>query len=163
MFMDSSDSSESDSLEYEMEIFRLCEDDLFIDNFLNNNTIKEKLNVNSTKTWEQCSPLKYSISESIDFYKEYLPKIKDKIKVWIMSGDTDIILSTLGTKRWINSLNSTIKSDWEPYFDDENQICGFKISYENGLTFITAKGAGHMLPEDKPKTAEIILNLFINS
>ena len=78
-----------------------------------------------------------------------------------MSGDTDIILSTLGTKRWIYSLNSTIAEDWKAILDEENQIRGFKISYENGLTFVTAKGAGHMLPEDEPKTAEIILNLFI--
>ena len=79
-----------------------------------------------------------------------------------MSGDTDIILSTLGTKRWIYSLKSEIDKDWNPIYDEENQIRGFKISYKNGLTFITAKGAGHMLPEDEPKTAEIILNLFIN-
>jgi len=163
-FMDNSDSSESDSLEYEIEIFQhLCDDDTFIDTFLNDEKIKEKLNIKSNKTWTQCTPLNYSISECIEFYKEYLPEINDTIKVWIMSGDTDIILSTLGTKRWINSLKSPIKSDWEPYLDDENQICGFKISYENGLTLITAKGAGHMIPEDKPKTAEIILNLFINS
>ena len=162
MFMDNLDSSESDSLENEFDIIkRRCDYNLSIEGFLNDEETKKKLYVN--KTWQQCSNLSYPISNSIFFYKEYLQKTKNKIKVWIMSGDTDIILSTLGTKRWINSLNSTIKTDWEPYLDDENQICGFKISYENGLTFITAKGAGHLIPEDMPKTAEIILNLFINS
>ena len=165
IFMDDIDSSESDSLENEIDIIQknICDDDLFIDDFLNNKKIKEKLNVNLNKTWKQCANLNYSISESIDFYKSYLPKINNTIKVWIMSGDTDIIMSTLGTKRWIYSLNSKVKNDWEPYFDHENQICGFKITYENGLTLITAKGAGHMLPQDKPKIAEIILNLFIES
>ena len=115
------------------------------------------------KTWKKCTPINYTINQSIDFYQEYLPKLKNKVKVWIMSGDADIILNTLGTKRWIYSLKSKIVSEWEPFTDDEDQICGFKISYENGLTFITAKGAGHMLPEDNPKTAEKILNLFISS
>ena len=165
MFIDNLDNSESDSLENEVDIIQkiICDEDPFMDNFFNNEKIKEKLNVSSNKTWKQCENLDYSISQSYDFYKNFLPKINNTIKVWIMSGDSDIIISTLGTQRWINSLNSNVKSEWEPYFDDENQICGFKISYENGLTFITAKGAGHMLPEDKPKTAEVILNLFINS
>jgi carboxypeptidase C (cathepsin A) len=152
--LDSSSSSEADI------IYNTCDDDPKIVDFLNEKETQNKLNVN--KIWEKCSELNYSISESIEFYQKYLPTIKDRVKVWIMSGDTDIILSTLGTKRWIYSLKSEIDKDWNPIYDEENQIRGFKISYKNGLTFITAKGAGHMLPEDEPKTAEIILNLFIN-
>ena len=104
-------------IQYEFDIIkRRCDYNLSIEGFLNDEKTKEKLNVN--KTWKQCSNLSYPISNSLFFYKEYLSKTKNKIKVWVMSGDTDIILSTLGTKRWINSLNSTIKSDWEPYLDD---------------------------------------------
>ena len=80
-----------------------------------------------------------------------------------MSGDTDAVLPTLGTLRWIKHLNSSVSSDWEQYRDENNQVCGMKISYENGLTLITAKGAGHMIPQDKPKIAEIIKDLFIKS
>ena len=163
MYIDNSDSSsESDSKEEEADILNnTCKDDPKIVEFLNEKETQIKLNV--SKTWKMCSPLNYSINESIKFfYRDYLPTIKDRVKVWIMSGDTDIILSTLGTKRWIYSLKSEIDEDWKPIYDEENQIRGFKISYKNGLTFITAKGAGHMLPEDEPKTAEIILNLFIN-
>ena len=157
MYID--DLDESSSLEADI-IYNTCDEDPTISEFLNKPDTQQKLNV--SKSWEKCSPLNYSISESIKFYQEYLPTIKDRVNVWIMSGDTDIILSTLGTKRWIYSLNSTIAEDWKAILDEENQIRGFKISYENGLTFVTAKGAGHMLPEDEPKTAEIILNLFIN-
>ena len=157
MYID--DLDESSSLEEDI-LYNTCDEDPTISEFLNKPDTQQKLNV--SKSWEKCSPLNYSISESIEFYQKYLPTIKDRVKVWIMSGDTDIILSTLGTKRWIYSLNSTIAEDWKAILDEENQIRGFKISYENGLTFVTAKGAGHMLPEDEPKTAEIILNLFIN-
>ena len=164
MYIDNLDSSsESDSLEEEADILNnTCKQDSFFIDFLNDTNTQKKLNVSETN-WTMCTPINYTINQSIDFYQEYLPKLKDKVKVWIMSGDTDIILNTLGTKRWIYSLKSNIVSEWEPFTDDEDQICGFKISYENGLTFITAKGAGHMLPEDNPKTAEKILNLFISS
>ena len=150
--------------ELEIDILQgYCDSDNAIDILLNNNTIKKKLAVNVEKNWTQCSNINYTLHESISFYEQFLPLHKDNIKVWIMSGDTDAVLPTLGTLRWIKHLNSSVSSDWEQYRDENNQVCGMKISYENGLTLITAKGAGHMIPQDKPKIAEIIKNLFIKS
>ena len=151
--------------ELEIDILQgYCDNDNAIDILLNNETIKIKLAVNNkTKNWTQCSDINYTLHESIEFYETFLPQHKDNLKVWIMSGDTDGVLPTLGTLRWINYLNSSVSSDWEQYKDENNQVCGMKISYENGLTLITAKGAGHMIPQDKPKIAEIIKNLFIKS
>ena len=150
--------------ELEIDILQgYCDSDNAIDILLNNNTIKKKLAVNVEKNWTQCSNINYTLHESISFYEQFLPEYKDKLKVWIMSGDTDAVLPTLGTLRWIKHLNSSVSSDWEQYRDENNQVCGMKISYENGLTLITAKGAGHMIPQDKPKIAEIIKDLFIKS
>jgi carboxypeptidase C (cathepsin A) len=139
-----------------------CENDAAVDILLNDAIIQKKLGVNDIN-WSQCSDINYTLHESISFYENFVPEHKNDLKVWVMSGDTDAVLSTLGTLRWINYLNSSVSSDWEPYKDENEQVCGMKISYENGLTLITAKGAGHMIPQDKPKIAEVIKNLFIKS
>ena len=35
--------------------------------------------------------------------------------------------------------------------------------YTSGLNFITVKGCGHMVPEDNPRIAKILLDKFIES
>ena len=35
--------------------------------------------------------------------------------------------------------------------------------YNSGLTFITVKGCGHMVPEDNPRIAKKLLDKFISS
>lgn len=32
-----------------------------------------------------------------------------------------------------------------------------------GFTFVSVKGAGHMVPSDKPKEAQIMLDAFVNN
>jgi len=42
-----------------------------------------------------------------------------------------------------------------------NIIGGFKTQYEKNLTFTTVRGAGHMVPMDKPAAGLKILNEFL--
>ena len=50
-----------------------------------------------------------------------------------------------------------------PLQDEENnkQIAGFVTEYE-GISFMTVKGAGHMVPSDKPRQALKMFKQFLS-
>ena len=148
-------------LEPENDMFPyLCDDDLFLDQFLNLDKIKEKLQVDKKINWIQCNGyLDYELGNSFDFYSEIMPKFKD-LRVWVFSGTDDGVLPTLGTMRWINKLNLTIEKKWEQYYYN-NQVCGYAQKYEGGLVVVTVKGAGHMVPQDQRASAYKMFSSFI--
>lgn len=77
-----------------------------------------------------------------------------------MSGDVDLILGSQGTIGWIKSMELPVLEKWRPYFVDD-QLAGFTVKYD-GLDFVTVKGAGHMVPQSKPKEAAYLLGKWIN-
>ena len=85
------------------------------------------------------------------------------INILIYSGDTDLVCPFTGNLLWIKSLNLEIKEKWKSWkLDDESDyVAGYKVVY-NGLTFVTVRGTGHMVPQWKPKEALQIFSEFIN-
>ena len=153
-----------EELEPEIDVFpnRFCDDDLFLDKFLNLDKTKNKLHVDNSIQWVQCSGKineNYQLGNSFDFYKETMLKFPD-LKVWVFSGTDDGILSTLGTMRWINKLNFTVEKKWKQYYVDK-QVCGYAQKYKEGLVIVTVKGAGHMVPQDKRAASYKMLSSFI--
>ena len=162
LIANNNDKKLKEELEPEVTVFPdLCDDDMFIDTFLNSDEIKNKLKIDPSIHWVQCnSELKYQIGKSFDFYSETMKQFPD-LKVWVFSGTEDGVLPTLGTMRWINKLNLTIEKTWTQYYDDNKQVCGFVQQYKEGLVIVTVKGAGHMVPQDKRASAYKMYNAFI--
>jgi len=137
-----------------------CNDDLFLDIFLNNETVKSILDVDNSIKWTQCFPgLNYDMGDSFKFYSETMLKYPD-LKVWVFSGTEDGVLSTLGTMRWINKLNFTIEKKWTKYKVND-QIAGYAQKYKEGLVIVTIKGAGHMVPQDQRASSFKMFDSFI--
>jgi hypothetical protein len=44
--------------------------------------------------------------------------LKDKYRILKYSGDTDMVVSTYGTKAWIQNENWKIQNPWNQYFVD---------------------------------------------
>ena len=152
-----------EELEPENDVFpELCEEDMFVDEFLNLNEVKNKLKVfDPSIRWVQCNGnLNYELGNSFDFYSETMKQFPD-LKVWVFSGTEDGVLPTLGTMRWINKLNLTIEKKWKQYYDDNKQVCGYAQQYKEGLVIVTVKGAGHMVPQDKRAAAYKMYSSFI--
>ena len=74
-----------------------------------------------------------------------------------ISGDTDGVVSTYGTKQWIKELDWRVTQQWRPYYvskqgvdsNDDLQVAGY-IEERDGMTFATVHGAGHAVPKYKP-------------
>ncbi|KAF5747528.1 serine carboxypeptidase-like 20 [Tripterygium wilfordii] len=70
----------------------------------------------------------------------------------IFSGDHDMVVPFTGTQRWIKSLGYEIVDEWRQWTVNE-QVAGILQEYDHELTFLTIKGAGHRVPNSKPKEA----------
>lgn len=46
-----------------------------------------------------------------------------------------------------------VKSPWTLWTYGDNQVGGFATVYENDFTFLTVRGAGHLMPADAPEQA----------
>ena len=121
--------------------------------YLNNATVRTQLNIPSNvQAWDLCNQainenyVKYP-GGSIDIYQA----LKDKYKILKYSGDTDMAVSTYGTKAWIEAANWDITTDWKQYFVS-GQVGGYVETRNNGkFTFATIHGAGHMAPQWRPE------------
>ena len=158
-------SEENDEIETEkaIDFFPSCKGNLYTENFLNNNTIKEKLGVDATVIHKNCNfGLNYKWGDSIDYFKNDIKELfnKKKFSSWIFSGTEDMACVTIGNLRMINELNYTVKETWKKWKVD-GQVAGMEQTYDYGLKFITVKGAGHKVSEDKPKIGKVILDNFI--
>jgi serine carboxypeptidase-like clade 2 len=82
--------------------------------------------------------------------------VKAGLKIFYFSGDNDAIVPIQGTLYWFNKYRSdfkmAIKRSWRPWVSKDQNIAGMLWELD-GLTFITVRGAGHMVPSDKPVEA----------
>lgn len=71
----------------------------------------------------------------------------------IFSGDHDMCVPFTGTQAWTRSLGYKIVDEWRSWTSNDGQVAGYLQGYDNNLTFLTIKGAGHTVPEYKPEEA----------
>ena len=140
--------------------FFMCGDDLTVDNFLNSNSTKDKLNIyDKSVNWTQCAELNYEWSDSIHLYNTTLLE-HPEIKKWLISGTEDGVITTIGTMRWIHKIGFNVAQNWTQW-KAEKQVSGYVQSYQEGLVLVTIKGAGHMSPQDKRLEAKFVLDSFL--
>ncbi|KAK6018362.1 serine carboxypeptidase, partial [Ostertagia ostertagi] len=77
----------------------------------------------------------------------------------ICSGDIDMACNFLMGQRFSRKLGLKEIAAKKHYIVD-GQIAGFHTHYD-GLHFVTVRGAGHMVPTDKPSVAYHIINSFL--
>lgn len=96
--------------------------------------------------------------------------IKNGLRIWIYSGDIDANVPTLGTLKWINSLKDAEgipvvepwREWWVPGLHTHEDQMGGMVWKLRDMTFVSVKGAGHMVPSDKPKEAQVLFESFLN-
>ncbi|XP_069757048.1 lysosomal protective protein-like [Narcine bancroftii] len=123
-------------------------------NWLNRADVRTALHIpQRIPVWEVCSQVVGEGYEHIydtmqDFYLQLLSK---GLRVLVYNGDTDMACNFLGDHWFVRSLKQKKTVEYQPWVCD-HQIAGFYEQYGN-LTFLTIKGAGHMVPQWAPKQA----------
>ncbi|XP_050884911.1 serine carboxypeptidase 1 [Lathyrus oleraceus] len=127
--------------------------------YLNTPDVQKALHVIPTN-WTYCTRV---IRNWIDSPVTVLPTIKhlidSGIKLWIYSGDTDARVPVTSSRYSINTLKLPINSPWRPWYSGK-EIGGYVVGYK-GLTFVTVRGAGHLVPSWQPERALTLISSFI--
>ncbi|KNA03823.1 hypothetical protein SOVF_205370 isoform A [Spinacia oleracea] len=133
----------------------LCHDDMAPYLWLNNKAVRKAIHAaeeRETGRWDTCTDrITYhrDVGSVIDYHKRL---ISIGLRVLIYSGDHDMVVPYTGSEAWTRSLGYKIIDEWRPWISNA-QVAGFTQGYDKNLTFLTIKGAGHMVPEDKPREA----------
>ncbi|XP_061946198.1 serine carboxypeptidase-like 18 isoform X2 [Populus nigra] len=133
---------------------------VYIYGWANDETVRDALHIRkgTVKDWRRCNKTlaySYNVESTVDYHRNLTKK---PYRALIYSGDHDMTIPYIGTHEWIESLNLTIKYDWEPWFVD-GQVAGYAMLYADNvqdyitydLTFATVKGGGHTAPEYRPE------------
>ncbi|XP_030954890.1 serine carboxypeptidase 24-like isoform X1 [Quercus lobata] len=95
----------------------------------------------------------------ISMLPTYKKLIAAGLRIWVFSGDTDAGVPVTGTRLSLSHLNLTVKTEWYPWYADD-QVGGWTEVY-NELTFASVRGAGHEVPQYQPKRAFILFKSFL--
>ncbi|XP_013631383.1 PREDICTED: serine carboxypeptidase-like 20 isoform X1 [Brassica oleracea var. oleracea] len=78
----------------------------------------------------------------------------------IYSGDHDMCVPFTGSEAWTHSLGYKVIDEWRAWISND-QVAGYTEGYANNLTVLTIKGAGHTVPEYKPREALDFYSRFL--
>jgi len=127
-----------------------------INPYLNNPLVQKAFHIDPSITeWNFCVNLDYDSDYEHGSYYTYPDLINAGLNILIYSGDTDGAVPLIGTREWIRNLNLGILEPYRSWYVDE-EVAGYTILY-TGLRLVTVKGAGHIVPQDKPAQAHHML------
>jgi carboxypeptidase C (cathepsin A) len=145
-----------------------CIDSQHAHDYLNRMDVMKAIHVNTSISWSICNSYLNQIynrtqDSMVPIYKFLL---SHKIRVLIYSGDTDFAVPFLDSQIWTSSAGLTEIDEWHQwFFSDSNgdQVAGAATVYKEGLTFLTIKGSGHMVPQFAPKQALEFFTRFLKN
>ncbi|XP_074281508.1 serine carboxypeptidase-like 33 [Silene latifolia] len=118
-------------------------------------------NANASIKWQVCkdsilNTYHVTVASVLPIYKKL---IQGGLKIWIYSGDVDGRVPAIGSRYCVESLGLPVKTPWRTWFHN-NQVGGRIVEYD-GLTFVTVRGAGHLVPLNKPSEALALIHSFL--
>ncbi|GIY64714.1 lysosomal protective protein [Caerostris darwini] len=141
-----------------------CTDASNLRKWLNQPSVRQALHIRPhVQDWDICSSevgMGYN-----QLYYTMRPQILQLIgsgvlRGLIYNGDVDMACNFLGDEWFTYNLGLKVTKEFTPWKVDK-QIAGFFKSYGN-LTFVTVKGSGHMVPQDKPAQAFKMIESFLS-
>lgn len=141
-----------------------CTDDSSLYDYLNRDDVKNAFHVRSDITWDMCSDIGYKkqVTDTTTYFEKILSKPHRKVTLY--NGDVDMACNFLGTERFVNRLGKYLnfsESGSYRHWLLNGQVGGFAKDWSGergkGLHFRTIRGAGHMVPTDKPDEAYYLI------
>ncbi|XP_041080732.1 lysosomal protective protein [Polyodon spathula] len=135
--------------------------------YLNNQYVKQALHISPRALdWLICSAevnLWYK-RLYMDVRKQYLKLLGAlKYRVLVYNGDVDMACNFLGDEWFVESLQQQVQVNRRTwlYNNGQNQQVGGFVKEFSNIAFLTVKGAGHMVPTDKPIAAFTMFSRFL--
>ncbi|KAK1413485.1 hypothetical protein QVD17_35259 [Tagetes erecta] len=104
----------------------------------------------------------FNIFSSVSDHKKLLSK---NCRALIFNGDHDLSFPYVGVERWIASLDLDVEVPWKPFYVND-QVGGYETKYtlnNYSLAYATVKGAGHVVPQNKPTQALALVQKWLSS
>lgn len=144
-----------------------CSDDHLLISYLNNEDVRKALHIPKSKgAWDICSLLAYIVNYpskkgGLTPQMQRLIESKRKLTMFVYNGDVDSVCNFLGDEWFVDELGRKLIADYQPW-KVNNQIAGW-VKHYDGITFATIRGAGHMVPTDRPQEALEMMKIFLNT
>lgn len=88
--------------------------------------------------------------------------LETDLRVLIYNGDADPGLNSLLGENFTRGIGLKEIEAWRPWTTDGKiRMGGFVTRYEGNLDYLTIRGAGHMVPEYKPRAATAFLSAWL--
>jgi len=130
--------------------------------FFNRSDVKAALHVPDSIKWDLCNDkfqTTYNVGTKGSFYL-YPRLIQNNLRIWIYSGDTDGAVPFNGTRAWIQNLQLPVVTANRSWRITNDEVAGYVTVYQ-GLTFVTVKGVGHMVPQWKRAEAFYMFGKYL--
>ncbi|XP_031702447.1 lysosomal protective protein [Anarrhichthys ocellatus] len=133
-------------------------------NWLNRGDVRKALHIpDALPPWDICSN---DVGEQyrnlyLTVKEVYLKLLSLGLRALVYNGDTDMACNFLGDQWFVEDLGLKPTTRYQAWLHDK-QIAGFYQQYGN-LTFLTVKGAGHMVPQWAPGPAFHMFQSFVTN
>jgi len=150
----------------------LCAQDDNTYTYLNRADVRTALHIpNTVPTWYDCANINYNQIYT-DVSGQFKTLLQAGIKIMAYNGDVDTVCNVIMNEQFLKVVGVTVQdgTNRRPWtyngsFLDQNayisNVGGFYTKY-NGLDFVTVRGSGHFVPEDRPREALQMIYNFIN-
>lgn len=143
-----------------------CFTETTLSKYLNSAAVLKALHIASqAPKWTICN-----LSLNANYKRAYasvvslLKTLSSKMPVLLYYGDADTACNFLGGLWSAEAVKAKKIEDYKPWYIDTiygKSVAGFIQRYTN-LDFVTVKGAGHLVPTDKPQAAFRLMKAFLN-
>ncbi|KAL5700345.1 Serine carboxypeptidase-like 26 [Ranunculus cassubicifolius] len=134
----------------------------YTEEYFNKVDVRLALHANLSGKWTICSDIvagkfNYTVSSISPIYTKL---INAGLKIWVYSGDADGRVPVTGSRYWIEAMGLPLKASWRSWYH-KNQVGGRVVDYD-GLTFVTVRGAGHLVPLNKGSESLALLHSYLS-
>ncbi|XP_042263014.1 cathepsin A-like [Thunnus maccoyii] len=133
-------------------------------NWLNRGDVRKALHIpDFLPAWDICSDIVGGNYTTLypTVKDVYLKLLSRGLRALVYNGDTDMACNFLGDQWFVEDLGLKSTTKYQTWIH-EDQIAGFYQRFGN-ITFLTVKGAGHMVPQWAPGPAFHMFQSFITN
>lgn len=138
-----------------------CTDSSNMQIYLNTPEVRTALHIpEHVGKWEICNDqINFNYNRQYDSMEEQYKFLQPRLRGLVYNGDIDMACNFLGDEWFVEALGLKV-IEKRRMWHQGGQVGGFVKRFQN-LDLLTIRGAGHMVPQDKPGPALKMISSFI--